>query len=79
MARHGTKLLVVELAVLAVATVLAITTDDYWQRGRQAGGSGEASNGVASTGDNAARDNAPRDNGATPREDESEPSPLETQ
>lgn len=32
MDRHGLSLLMIELAVLAAATVLAITTDGYWQR-----------------------------------------------
>lgn len=30
--RHGFTLLMVELGVLALATVLAMATDDYWTR-----------------------------------------------
>jgi hypothetical protein len=32
MARHGTSILVIELVVLAVLTVAAIASDDFWTR-----------------------------------------------
>lgn len=33
--RHGFRLMLIQLAVLAIATVAAITTDEYWEkRGR---------------------------------------------
>lgn len=41
LAEHGTWLLVGELAVLLVASVAAMLTDDYWQR-RAAGASSAA-------------------------------------
>lgn len=34
--RHGFRLLMIELGVLAIATVLAMATDDYWTRRGQA-------------------------------------------